>query len=1169
MSDVAKDLDFKYSLTRDLLPAVMNEDEQNLLKVLIEKYYMYMECYDIHYSNLVLDEPGITTEVPEDIQTESGFDVLRESLRTQDSTFVVGETITGSTSKATAVIRGVQEKGQLAGGHTMTDPHHMWATPLNGVSFILDETVTGSETRASAKISELKINPVHAVKDFFKNLDINTYQPLYKKYFRQEFIPNVPIDVLSRFENVIKQILTIYRTKGTEAAYKWLWRTVYNSDNIEFYYPRTNVLKVSDGEWKQEKSLKINLNSATNVGSFLSKKITGQTSGATAIVEGYKEITIGATTVGDLAISGIIGTFASEEEIRTEIDSAGIIATGVLLSVVQSVTINSGGTNYTVGDKVFFTGGGGVGANAQVSAIRDGIIDSYNIEDGGEGYIIGDNLSFSGGSPTSNASATVGTITESGQYFFTTSSITENQSTALNAANYAGALSGSNANTHLYSNAQTTFLATVNNTTNFVKGLKLTDTKHSGAEGTTINIVNSTALIYAIPNDDSPNFLEGDNPSILTAFYANGSAVSSTSALISDVASSSNSSYFGALYESTGNWQSYGSIKEISVSSAGAGYQEKPSISVQNLTISELHPSRFKKRSRILQFQENVLGDYIIGDIIQGDTSFTKGLVLDPLFSGSANSTFSALRYLPQNVSIDLDSTDGSADAGSALLLEDGYNPSHGSYSGTTSAIGSLISEITEFTSNEIIRVERSSLILSNTHTSNADFDDGKTLGLNANVEVGVLTIGAISEIEVVDPGLGYTTIPTATANSGDNNAILTVETGPLNTFPPRYTGTRGLLNQADKVQDSLYYQEFSYVIKTDIPITEFRDVVKTFQHPAGYALFGEIAIRSQFSARITLPYSNKGNANTNLAYLDYIFTPTLINNNSLTTGGGHYEIETASTTILANTQITIEDELVEIEFKDYNSDTTILNVGFTGPSDVVPNFLEQEIQSTTNARMSATHEYAAPEVEYILPKVNTTIAHDTGTDSWVSTLKTIHGSIFAEAGDSTFRRYPTVAEFFEVHETSSADEVLQWYASADFSQIHIIPDDDMTGMLNEKDSKEIMLPDINIELEEEFNIVNENGSDFLGLEDGLNPSDGSYTTASGQGKIKQEVYVLLKEDNVPLAIYDGYQKLFRIESINTGNNASLELYSLDGTFLNESILSLNKLITQPFIPAS
>ena len=139
MSDVAKDLDFKYSLTRDLLPAVMNEDEQNLLKVLIEKYYMYMECYDIHYSNLVLDEPGITTEVPEDIQTESEYDILRESLRTQDSTFIVGETITGSTSKATAVVRGVQEKGQLAGGHTTTDPHHMWATPLNGVSFVLDE----------------------------------------------------------------------------------------------------------------------------------------------------------------------------------------------------------------------------------------------------------------------------------------------------------------------------------------------------------------------------------------------------------------------------------------------------------------------------------------------------------------------------------------------------------------------------------------------------------------------------------------------------------------------------------------------------------------------------------------------------------------------------------------------------------------------------------------------------------------------------------------------------------------------------------------------------------------------------------------------------------------------------------------------------------------------
>ena len=68
---------------------------------------------------------------------------------------------------------------------------------------------------------------------------------------------------------------------------------------------------------------------------------------------------------------------------------------------------------------------------------------------------------------------------------------------------------------------------------------------------------------------------------------------------------------------------------------------------------------------------------------------------------------------------------------------------------------------------------------------------------------------------------------------------------GELARYPGRYTNQDGLIDGKDKIQDSKYYQDFSYVLKTDVSIDVFKDTVKSFVHPAGWALFGEIAFRS------------------------------------------------------------------------------------------------------------------------------------------------------------------------------------------------------------------------------------------------------------------------------------------------------------------------------------
>lgn len=61
------------------------------------------------------------------------------------------------------------------------------------------------------------------------------------------------------------------------------------------------------------------------------------------------------------------------------------------------------------------------------------------------------------------------------------------------------------------------------------------------------------------------------------------------------------------------------------------------------------------------------------------------------------------------------------------------------------------------------------------------------------------------------------------------------------------YGSDRGKLSNANqRLQDSYFYQDYSYVIRSKTSITEWRDLIKKTTHPAGFQLFGEMVIESQ-----------------------------------------------------------------------------------------------------------------------------------------------------------------------------------------------------------------------------------------------------------------------------------------------------------------------------------
>ena len=55
--------------------------------------------------------------------------------------------------------------------------------------------------------------------------------------------------------------------------------------------------------------------------------------------------------------------------------------------------------------------------------------------------------------------------------------------------------------------------------------------------------------------------------------------------------------------------------------------------------------------------------------------------------------------------------------------------------------------------------------------------------------------------------------------------------------------GKIGVSNQ--KIIDSYFYQDYSYVVKSKTPIDQWRELIKSTTHPAGFKLFGQVDIEA------------------------------------------------------------------------------------------------------------------------------------------------------------------------------------------------------------------------------------------------------------------------------------------------------------------------------------
>jgi len=360
-----------------------------------------LETETAQTNNLVLNASKVDTDIT---SLDAGDKILLED--TGFGKFTRGEIVTGQTSNATATVLSED-----------LDNSRLFISAQD--KFIQDEVIIGATSTARATITNYKPNPVNNIQDLLNFRDPDKAISNFLTKFRNEFLNTLPenLDGSVDKRKLIKNIKSVYRAKGTARGHEVFFRFLFNLDS-EIFYPREQMLRVSDGQFDTKKILRA-IGTVGDTSGLIGRTITGQTSGATAAVENVFKFQIAQNEVSEFilnedTISG--GPFVTGEEIRgTESDVNDAFIKATITGIPNVISITNDGNLLNPDDAITFTGAGN-GAIIQVDNVGSGGITEVLIDDAGTGYAIGDDITFTntntnGGGAVAKVSVVNGGIT--------------------------------------------------------------------------------------------------------------------------------------------------------------------------------------------------------------------------------------------------------------------------------------------------------------------------------------------------------------------------------------------------------------------------------------------------------------------------------------------------------------------------------------------------------------------------------------------------------------------------------------------------------------------------------------------------------------------------------------------------------------------------------------
>lgn len=84
--------------------------------------------------------------------------------------------------------------------------------------------------------------------------DIDTTLDEFINKFKDELSKNFPLEMAVDKRFILKHLREFYLSRGSESSYNFLFRVLFGKE-AELFYPATQMLRVSDGKWKQDVSI--------------------------------------------------------------------------------------------------------------------------------------------------------------------------------------------------------------------------------------------------------------------------------------------------------------------------------------------------------------------------------------------------------------------------------------------------------------------------------------------------------------------------------------------------------------------------------------------------------------------------------------------------------------------------------------------------------------------------------------------------------------------------------------------------------------------------------------------------------------------------------------------------------------------------------------------------
>ena len=678
---------------------------------------------------------------------------------------------------------------------------------------------------------------VQFVKEYYKFLETNTSQSLYngRRIYEYRDIDTTLERMLLFFKNkyladlifddttvriIVKNILGLYRRKGTKDGLTLFFQLFYN-ETIKVYNPSRDMLRPSDSEWKKGRYLQMFPNDGIFTSTrnslqytyqdIIGKTIIGEASEAKAVVDKINLIILNNSIVPIVFINDITGNFIGLEGIVSVINGIPV-RFGTIDGSLSSIAIDNnfrGTLNNNIGDIVTFKSVsdsiGGRGLVTNVTTEFTGVV-SYEVADGGWGYSVDSTK-----------------LLVSNQVIFMDNS-------ALNFT-ILEKLVDTNGNTGVVIGQSDLLVAVKADAGKEFSNSYVISTVDRTPNVTLNSLSGSTAIRVVAKNDTSPGNLY---PDTLNASDVKVGELKNTEtvSLIFDV--------IGDFTSVPLNSSDYNTVPPAVKAMTGTA---------SPVTLSTPLNTAFD------------LSSVDLGTIVRFDNIDPGADYENDVYSVAYDTRVTLFERKPQEITLQ----------NIPATLNIGDEVTQSSVGGKVIAIQDTTITIVPYsyygfnsTDPIVFGGENWPIVALSTKFNSINF-----AGYNATIDsITNFGIGRIVNVDIIDSGYGYLhneivdVIDSAgrTAAKGTISARSQGSTGgywaSLDSHLNGYSNKNGLLEYFDsgkRIQDSEYYQEYSYEVQSKLGIEQYEENLKEITHVAGTKLFGRFNLEDNIESKADL----------------------------------------------------------------------------------------------------------------------------------------------------------------------------------------------------------------------------------------------------------------------------------------------------------------------------